>query len=270
MRKTVIAILLFLTTGMVSSQEIVYEGMLHEDILSIRWGGINMYDQYISPLLYKGQFIALQKEWWQHFKQQDWEHTGKVKLQGGRMYNKAYTNMIYALGVQGGWGGQFDFGRMTGINGLHLFLGPYLDADIMAKELINNVNKPYSIDVAVDIKAHAGIAYCFSFRNTSYRVRYTVLTSLLGTQFVPEYGQSYYEITEGIIGGTIGFSSLHNRLTLRHELTFDMQFPHLSWRIGVEHEYMKHSMNNLDFQREQVSLVIGAVFNYMTKISRLK
>ncbi len=252
------------------AQESVYEGILHEDILSLRWGGIRQYDEYLSPLRYDGQFIAVQNEWWQNFKNEDWQHVGKVKVQGARLYNKAYTNMVYALGVQGGWGAHYDFSRLMGVNGLHFFIGPCLDLDLLGKELINNVNKPYSVDLSIDLKAHAGISYSFSGRKTSYRLRYTVLTSLVGAQFVPEYGQSYYELAEGIIGGTVGLSSLHNHLTLRHELTFDLQFPHSAWRIGVEHEYIRHNMNNLHFQREQVSLVVGTVFNYKTIIHRMR
>ena len=281
MKKWLFLILLFISGYLYSqnrtyTQDLVYEGMQHENILTLRWGGIWQYDEYLSPLLYKEYFIALQNEWWQGFNKgnrlkvkDNWEHVGKVKLQGGRMYNEAYSNMIYALGVQGGWGAHYDLGKLTGVDGFQLFIGPYLDVDLMGRELINNVNKPYSIDCSADLKAHAGIGYSFSGKKTSYRIRYTVMTTLAGAQFVPEYGQSYYEVTEGIIGGTIGFSSLHNHLTLRHEFTFDMQFPHSAWRLGVEHEYIRHNMNNLHFQREQLSLVVGVIFNYKTIIRKL-
>ncbi len=270
MKKGLTAILLCLCSMCVCAQEVVYEGRLHEDVLSVRWGGIRQYDEYLSPLKYSGQFLALQNEWWQGLGEvRDWQHVGKVKIQGARLFNPAYTNAIYALGAEGGWGVHYDFGRLTGVNGLNLFLGPYLDFDFFLKEIVQNVNKPFSADAAIDLKAHLGLQYAFSGKQTSYRLRYTVMTSLLGMQFVPEYGQSYYEVSEGITGGTIGFCSLHNRLTLRHELTFDMQFKHSAWRIGVEHEYMRHNMNNLGFQREQVCLVVGAVFNYKTIIRRM-
>lgn len=248
-----------------------YEGRDHENILSLRWGGIREYDEYLSPLRYSGQFIALQNEWWQGFsKSADWQHTGRVKVQGGRMFNPQYTNMAYAFGVQGGWGAHYDFNRLMAVEGLHLFAGPMLDIDLLAKELIQNVNKPYSIDFSIDIKAYAGISYAFSGKRSSYRLRYMAATSLAGVQFVPEYWQSYYELTEGIVGGTVGASHPGNHLTLRHELSFDMQFRHSAWRIGVEHEYIRHSMNNLHFQREQVCLVVGTVFNYTTKIRKMR
>ena len=283
MRKLFVILLMICYVG-AYAQETMYEGRLHEDILSLRWGGMWQYDQYLSPLRYDGQFIAVQNEWWTSFdlrkarneelrlqnSECDWSHVGKVKIQGARLYNDAYTNMIYALGAQGGWGAHYDFSRMMGVDGLHLFIGPYLDVDLLGKELINNVNKPYSIDLCMDVKAHAGLSYSFSGKRTSYRVRYTAMTSLMGAQFVPEYGQSYYEVSEGIIGGAIGFSSVHNHLTIRQELTMDFQFPHSAWRLGVEHEYIRHHMNNLDFQREQVSLVVGCVFNYKTHIVKMK
>lgn len=248
----------------------VYEGRWHEDILTIRWGGIRHYDQYLSPLLYKGQFLALQNEWWQQLKPDtDWQHVGKIKLQGARTFNPAYTNMIYAIGIQCGWGTHFDFGKMIGLHGLSLFAGPYFDADLFTKELINNVNKPFSIDGAIELKANAGISYSFSARTTSYRLRYIINFGIIGVQFVPEYGQSYYELGEGIIDRVVGLSGFHNKLDMRHELTIDLQFKHSAWRIGVEHEYQYNNMNLLSFQREQVSLVIGTVFNYKTGIKQL-
>lgn len=247
-----------------------YDGRNHEDILSVRWGGIRLYDQYLSPLQYKWQFIALQNEWWQNLSVSDWSHVGKIKLQGAMLYNVSYSNMIYALGLQGGWGAQYNFERLIQVKGLNIFLGPYLDLDLFAKDHLSNANKPLSIDLCLDVKAHVGVSYSFAAKNTSYRLRYTALTSLIGAQFVSEYGHSYYEITEGIIGGTIGLSSLHNRLSIRHELTFDMQFRHSAWRVGVEHEYIRHEMNGLHFQREQVSLVVGTIFNYRTSIKKFR
>lgn len=256
----------------------IYEGKLHENILTIRWGGIQMYDQYLSPLPYKGQFIAVKNEWWQGFDEQsksylgngviDWMHVGKVLIQGARTYNPAYTNIIYSVGTNAGWGVHYDFKRLIGVEGLSVYVGPYLDLDLFVKDHLNNVNKPVSVDLSLNIKAHAGVGYSFRAKKTSYRMRYTAMTDLIGVQFVPEYGESYYEITEGIIGGSIGLGSLHNRLSIRQELTLDMQFKHSAWRIGVEHEYLKHEMNGLQFQREQVSLVIGTIFNYKTSIKR--
>lgn len=269
MRRQLLLILI-LTAATISAQDSVYEGRWHENILTVRWGAITQYDEYLTPLKYKGQFLALQNEWWQPFAvSNDWQHVGKLKLQGARTYNPTYSNLIYALGVHGGWGAHYDFHRLINLHGLNLFVGSYIDFDLFAKELINNVNKPYSADAAVELRLHAGISYGFAAKNTSYRLRYTMMTGFLGVQFVPEYGQSYYEITEGIIGGTVGLSSLHNKMDIRHELTIDMQFRHSAWRIGVEHEYINNSMNGLGFQREQVSLIVGTLFNYKTAIRRL-
>ena len=64
MRRWFVILLLTCFVG-VYAQESVFTGKLHEDILTVRWGGIRQYDEYLSPLKYKGQFIALQNEWWQ-------------------------------------------------------------------------------------------------------------------------------------------------------------------------------------------------------------
>jgi hypothetical protein len=52
---------------------------------------------------------------------------------------------------------------------------------------------------------------------------------------------------------------------LRHELTFDMQFKHSTWRIGATHEYLEYGTEIIMFSREQVSAIIGCIWHYKVK-----
>ena len=82
-------------------------GVEHENVLSVRYGGMWMQDQYLSPLLYSGQQVGLSNEWWQEFRSDStkkWEHVGKMDVGFAWMYNHMYTNLIYSLGLHGGWG----------------------------------------------------------------------------------------------------------------------------------------------------------------------
>ena len=54
-------------------------GVKHENVLSVRYGGIWMQDQYLSPLLYSGQQVGLSNERWQAFRcdsTKKWENVG--------------------------------------------------------------------------------------------------------------------------------------------------------------------------------------------------
>lgn len=217
-----------------------------------------------------------------------WEHVGKVGVQVNVLQNTPQSNEIYAIGVNAGWGAYYSWkwskkGKQihtsgskcmttesnpittsTYEHGFEVGIGPYLAGDFMPRYIMNNVNKPYSMDIAADIDAMAFVSYSFGGKNTSYRLRYLIRTNLIGIDFMPDYWQSYYEITEGIAGRT-RCAGMWNHRYLNHELTLDMQFKHSTWRIGVRHEYLEYGEKSMWFSREQVSAVIGTCFRYRTK-----
>ncbi len=143
-------------------------------------------------------------------------------------------------------------------------LGPYLAGDLMPRYIVSNVNKPYSMDISAEVQAMGFVSYSFGGKKTSYRLRYLVRTNLIGVDFMPDYWESYYEITEGIAGKT-RCAGMWNHRYLHQELTLDMQFRHSTWRIGVRHEYLEYGEKSMWFSREQVSAVIGTCFRYRTK-----
>lgn len=253
----------------------------HENIFRLSYGGLWQQDQYLSPLLYSGQRVDIGNEWWQPFRrtpvkgwrmlsadtihtadhavQGHWAHLGRFDAQFGWTYSSAHTNLIYSLGVSGGWGAYYSWCfRRTGIE---LLLGQYLDFDWLGKMHGSSVNKPFSMDVALDLCAMGGVAWTFRARTTSYRLRYLVRANVVGVDFLPDYWQSYYEIIEGV-PGRVRCTTLTNHRTLRHELTMDMQFHRSTWRVGVAHEYVEYGERGMMFSREQVSAVVGCIWHY--------
>lgn len=230
----------------------------HENVLHVSYGGLWQQDQYLSPLLYSGQRVGIGNEWWQPLRGA-WHHLGRFDAQFGWTYSSAHTNLIYSLGVSGGWGAYYSWCfRHTGIE---LLLGPYLDFDWLGKMHGSSVNKPFSMDVALDLCAMGGIAWTFRARTTSYRLRYLVRANVVGVDFLPDYWQSYYELAEGV-PGRVRCTTLTNHRTLRHELTMDMQFHRSTWRVGVAHEYVEYGERGMMFSREQVSAVVGCIWHY--------
>ncbi len=235
----------------------------HEDILSLRFGGLWQTDEYLSPLLYNDFLYGISNQWNQSFRRDSaWSHSAVLSAQYARLYPARKTNYMDAIGLQAGWGAHYHFASLMKVKGLDLILGPYLLFDLMAREHANNVNKPYSMDLSLDLMAQTALSYTLHAKRTAYRLQYEVGISALGLMFVPEYGQSYYEITEGVVRHTASCSSFHNRLLLQQQLSLDMQFRRSTWRIGVRHEYLQYHANNLSFSREQVALVVGTIFHY--------
>lgn len=248
------------------------ENVEHENVLHVNYGGMWQQDHYLSPLLYSGMRVGIGNEWWQPFRQEsrlgrkgrleNWANVGRIDLSFSWLYNQPKTNAIYSLGIQTGWGAYYQWRFKKA--GVQICLGPYLDFDFAPRTILSNVNKPYSMDAAAQVEVMAGVSYSFSANNTSYRLRYLVRANLIGIDFMPDYWQSYYELAEGI-AGIVRCAGMWNHRYLNHELTFDMQFLHSTWRLGIRHEYLEYGQDNMWFGREQVSVIVGTCFRYRLK-----
>lgn len=245
------------------------ENVEHENILKVQFGGSWRQDQYLSPMLYKGMMVGLGNEWWQPFQQEsklgragkllNWEHVGKFGTQFDWTYNPVKNNVLYAVRLEGGWGAHYIWKWPT--QGVQVLLGPYLSLDNTVKYHVRNVNKPISVDLAIHTMAQAGVSYAFQGKKTSYRLRYLVRANLIGVDFMPDYWQSYYELSE-MVKGKVRCAGMWNHRVVQQELTLDLQFPHSTWRVGLVHEYDEYGEKNMMFSHEQVSMLVGTCFHY--------
>lgn len=248
-----------------------------ENILKIKYGWNSVVDPYLSPLRYNGQEIGIGNEWWREIGNRElgtenrelgkWISIGKIDIVGQRAYNMPKTNYIYGLGVQGGWGGIYQWRIRTAelqarrVSSIDFLLGPELSVDILAREHAGNVNKPYSFDIGADINAVGGMSIRFYAPKTAYRLRYLIRTNLIGIDWVPEYWQSMYEVAEGQWARNIRCSGPWNRNIVRQELTMDFQFRRSTWRLGVEHEWISYR-RSMDWNRQEVRIVVGCLWQY--------
>lgn len=273
MKKRIETILLFccLVVGM-SAEDSVPANVEHTNVLKIQFGGGYALDTYLSPLAFSGLQLGIGNEWWQPFRQDtrlgrtgkltNWAHVGRVQVSGYRHINSARTNLTYGLEGNGGWGAFYCWKRCD--NRIKVFLGPYLEASLGVRYIAMNVNKPLSLDIALETMAMSGISWSFYGKKTSYRLNYQIRTNLVGLDFMPDYWQSYYELSEGV-QGTVRCSGHWNHHTIKHELTMDMQFPHSTWRIGAAHDYVNYGNEHMRFIRNQVYLVVGCIWQYRIK-----
>lgn len=248
------------------------EGLEHTNVLKVKFGWSYQLDTYLSPLAYPGMQIGIGNEWWQGFRQDtrlgkqgklvNWAHVGRVDVHGFRNISSAKSNMTYAVEASGGWGAFYCWRWFD--NSLKVWLGPYLEGSFTARGLTSNVNKPVSFDISADVMAMSGVSWSFYGKKTSYRLNYQIRTNLIGFDFLPDYWESYYELSEGV-GGMPRCSGHWNHHSIKHELTMDFQFPHSTWRLGVEHDYLNYGTENMHFIRNQVNLVVGCIWNYRIK-----
>ena len=246
------------------------EGVEYDNILKLKVGTGYQLDTYLSPMGYSGWQYGIGNEWWQPFRQDSklgkegklahWAHVGRVEVVGYHRYiNRAYSNLLTGVQLAAGWGAFYEWRWFD--DRLRVFVGPYLDVSFCVRKLAGNVNKIVSFDVATDAMAMGGISWSFYGKKTSYRLNYLIRTNLVGFDYLPEYWESYYEIWKGV-PGQARCSGHWNHNTVKHELTMDMQFPHSSWRLGAEHEFVNYGTDNLHFVRNQFSILLACRWKY--------
>ena len=285
MRKWLCILLLAVGCQSVASAEDGW-GVEHKNMLNARGGFVWLQDQYLSPLLYSGYQVGFGNEWWQGFKdtpsksryvrrrynpplkrsvlKMGWLHMGKIDVDYGWCYSDTYTNLIYSLGINGGWGACSSWKWLR--PKLELFVGPYLDVNVMGKLHVSNVNKPYSMDFSVNACAMGGASWSFMCKKKGYiyRLRYLGRLNVIGMDYLPDYWHSYFEMGEGVFGD-FRCAGLWNHRHFQQELTFDMQFTRSAWRIGARHEYLEYGTSNMMFSRESVSVILGCIWQYKVK-----
>lgn len=246
------------------------EGVVHDNILKVKAGTGYQLDSYLSPIGYAGMQIGLGNEWWQPFRQDtplgkegklaNWSHVGRADIFMTNYYSSVrHSNRYLGAQIAAGWGALYEWKWLD--DRLRVHAGPYLDAGFTAREHANNVNKIVSFDIAIDVMAMGGIRWSFYGKHTSYRLNYLIRTNLIGFDYLPEYWESYYEISQGVPGQP-RCSGHWNHNTIKHELTLDMQFKHSTWRVGAEHEFVNYGTKDLHFMRNQLSIVIGCIWKY--------
>ena len=245
------------------------EPVEHDNILKIKAGLGYQLDTYLSPMGYTGWQVGLGNEWWQPFrsdtklgqtgKLDHWAHVGRVDVMGGKYRSSSRSNHYWSAQVAGGWGAFYEWRWFD--DRLRVHVGPYLEAGFTVREQARNVNKIVSFDIAIDAMAMGGISWSFYGKKTSYRLNYLLRTNLIGFDYLPEYWESYYELYEGV-PGMARCSGPWNHNTVKHELTLDMQFPHSTWRIGAEHEYIRYGTKDMHWVRNQLNFIIGCRWKY--------
>lgn len=253
-----------ISTLLIISPTLWAEDLVHEVVLKAKYGYNQTLDPYLSPLRYDGWQVGFGCEWWQPFRHTElgssscsWWHEGQVDIVGQRAYSSARTNRYYGLGAHAGWGA---FARWK-----YVFVGPYLDVDLLVREHASEINKPYSADVAMDAMVLAGAEWCsshFEGEKAGVRLRYMFRMNLLGAQFHPDYWQGYYEMYVTRLHGAIHPSGPWNRNRIWHELTLDISGKHTTWRLGAEHEWLRYGSREMTWNRHQVNLIVAAVWKY--------
>lgn len=235
-------------------------------------GGTNVLETYLSPEKYTGtewrlmQHITRERTDWPRWARQ-LVHEAHVSSTHNRADNANLLSLFYHF--------EYDWHRRLvdcplGRGTFQLKVGPGVDALAGVVYSTRNGNNP--------AQAHGGLTGTASLvaRYALPRVekrwgwivpvalRYEVQVPLVGVQFSPRFGQSYYEIfTQGNYDHNVVFSTPFNAPSVRQMLTADFRFsPSSALRVGYRGDIQQSKFNDLKFHAWSHLLVVGYVKSF--------
>lgn len=235
-----------------------------ERSLSLGGGYTNTIDTYLSPLRYGGPHMALLSECF-----------SQTKCPSGRWFSQSlfalhgdYTTLNSGSGLTVGGMADYSYtyyytfslGRNK--KRASLYVGPQAQLRLGGIYNLRNSNNPAQLKLGVNLAASAMAKYAFTLWNTPMNIRLQADLPLLGTAFGPDYGQSYYEIFYlGQSKGCIHTTSLHNNLSLRTNLSYDLQLRPCTLRLTLANDLYQWTLGRQHYRMFTHSVMLGCVKN---------
>ena len=214
-------------------------------------------DTYLSPEHYAGvelRYIG-ERTKWHKFPCSYFSFTsqGYISETSPRSENADNLSAMYELSA-----GYFKMNMQPYWGKLFLSLGAQVDALIGGVYNTRNGNNPAQLHTGLDIAPAVKASYIFSLFKKQMKLNYEASLPLLGLQFSPAYGQSYYEIfSEGNYDHNICFTSPFNALSFENLLTLDIPLKRGAIRVGYLGDFRQAKLNDIKFHNFTHGFVIG-------------
>lgn len=250
----ILALLLLVPSLSALAQE---EGREGTTFLMMGIGSSNQLDTYLSPMEYKGTQVSFL--------------TGRERMTGeeGRtsfqsMLQGAFTSTKNPARTGTEWGGRlaYDAGwhhNWRLFRGFSLKAGAQVGADLGFLYNNRNSNNPAQGRLSLDVAASAGASYAFHIGKLPLLARYQADLPVMGVMFSPQFGQSYYELSQGNRDHNVCFMQPGNALSLRQLLTVDLVFRRTTLRMGYLFDARQSHVNNIKVHDYSHSFMLGYV-----------
>ena len=227
---------------------------VRENTFQLGFGGIRVQDTYLSPLKYSGWQLSM-------FWMTERESGFLCQVQGQFSKTNAVGTVMSKPRMLGG-GVSVDAGwhyRWRPTENLRLTLGALggLYAGVLYNE--NNTNNPANAHANIRFSATVGARYSFPLWGRTWRVDYKADVPVIGVLFSPEYGQSYYEMSEYGMSGCFKPLWFGNGLNLRQQLSLDIPFKNFYLRVAYANDIRQQSVNDLKWHDWGHTGMIGFV-----------
>ncbi len=228
---------------------------------AFRVGRVKIFDQYLSPQEYKGTGYAWAATHGMYYPKTDYRVSWSVyeTFRYANTVNASMSAMIMYLSAEIGFGSYYHW---RPVKNLTLQAGGAIEAAGGVKYQSRNVNNPGSGDIALTLLAVAKVRYDIPLRPLTISLQYDVSTPVIGCMFIPEWGQSYFEIYEHMkesLPDVVKLSSFHNKTGADGHFKIDLIFSGFTLRAGLVHENRWWHGNGLHFYSNNIFGEIGTV-----------
>lgn len=201
------------------------DSLVRQKRTTLTWGmgRANVLDTYLSPLEYVGSDFSM------NYRTERKAHWGKGRVTVMSLYTGHYAyvssptddgkEMDAEVNASGGW--HYNWHPTSR---LRLAAGGLMELTSGFTYNTRNSNNPAQARLGFSLWASAIASYDFRFLRKTATARLQLDAQMIGAQFSPEYGQSYYEIFSlGHHSGIVHFTQPANCPTVR--LTADVTLP---------------------------------------------
>ena len=235
-----------------------------ERSLSLGGGYTNMLDTYLSPLHYGGAHVALVSECFSQTEapSRRWYAQSLFALHGDYTTPRSGNGLTVGGMADYSYSQYYSFSLGGDKRRGFLYVGPQAQLRIGGIYNLRNSNNPAQLKLGVNLAASAIAKYTFSLWSVPMKVRLQTDLPLLGTAFAPDYGQSYYEIFYlGQSGGCVHMTSLHNNLSLRTNLSCDIELHPCTLRLTLGNDLYQWRLGSQHYRMFTHSVMLGYVRN---------
>lgn len=263
MRKRCLTILLVLLTAAsaVASEEGTTFSIPQKTLL-FGAGYTNQYDSYLSPIEYGGAQLDLlyARERCLHGKKRsNTSHLSHQSLFNMQLHTS--TNDVNAVRLLGadlhydaGW---FYNWWHVGTPQLSMRLGGQLGTTVGGIYSTRASNNPANAHAAVRTAASFGAKYQLPLKRTKLAFSYQADIPLIGAAFSPDFGQSYYELSQHGYCHNICMTSPFSGFTTRQLALIDILLKRSSLTFGCKVDIRQAKLNHLRQHQYGTSFMIG-------------
>ena len=224
-------------------------------------GRTNQLDTYLSPMEYTGMQVSFMTQ------SERMTHLARRRISFQSTFFGAYTSTDNPANTASYLGGRIAYDaawhyHYSPCRNLDLKGGAMIGTDLGFLHNDRNGNNPAGGHFSADISLSAGASYIFNLWKLPMQASYQADLPMVGLMFCPEFGESYYEISQNGVGHDILFAHPGNALSLRQMFALDLRMKRITLRIGYLCDIRQRNARSLKYHDTSHTCMFGIVRHF--------